>query len=383
MLAYAWRHLDPELLEDVGKADAGDWAELLAILLSESAERALRIGAPCSYRMEQVSLRGIRGRIDLPRFAHARATGDSRFPCIADLLTIDCATNRKIKAAALMLARSPGVRLQTASRLLRVAELLRDVDVPANSASVRRALGHPHRNGAHALASFVAELVINQEAPTSDGDLSAFAGWPKSPQALGALFQDFLAAYWKDTSGAGRRVMPHQRFRIYAAPTTRELADLLPVLRSDITLWHKGHTAIVEAKFMAPLVANSRWADDTPRLRSDHIAQLICYLMQARVRNPGDRLVGLLIYPQESVLLRARFSVNSFEMCVATVNLFAPWQAVLKELTAIRESLETARPLGLLLGQSVSIGSSVGGDENEAAVPMPSTRSEVTSISAV
>jgi 5-methylcytosine-specific restriction endonuclease McrBC regulatory subunit McrC len=373
MLAYAWRHLDAELLDEVGKADAGDWAELLAILLAESSERALRVGPPCAYQMEEVNLRGIRGRIDMPRFAQARARGDSRFPCVADLLTVDCSTNRLIKAAALMLARSPSIRSQTASRLLRVTELLREVAVPTNAAMLRPSMGRPHRNGAHALAAFVAELVINQEAPTANEDLSAVVGWPKSPQALGALFQDFLTEYWRDTSRLGQRVAAHQRYELDAAPTTRELADLLPVLRTDITLFQPGRLAVVEAKYMSPLIANSRWGEDKPRFRSDHIAQLLCYLVHARIRSPSDTLLGALIYPQDSVFLRARFRIHDYEMCVATVNLHAPWQTVLGELSLIRDGLESAKPLGLSVGESVALRQDRTSDDGGAAPPLPPT----------
>ena len=130
--------------------------------------------------------------------------------------------------------------------------------------------------------------------------------------------------------------------------TDRDLA-LLPRMATDITLRHREHTIIIDAKFYKDPLVVSRYGE---RVRSQHLYQLVTYLQHERARQPNKALAGMLIYPNVGRSLRLHYRLLGIPVLVATVDLANDWRQVEAELHKLLESSQVPQVPRMCLDRS-------------------------------
>ncbi len=108
----------------LGLADDADLSTVLAVLFEREAQQALALGPLRGYRTEDQSLPVVRGRIRLVDQALRRFGAITPIEVTVDEWTLDTDDNRRLRAAAQVLARLPGVPAATLSGLRRIDRML-------------------------------------------------------------------------------------------------------------------------------------------------------------------------------------------------------------------------------------------------------------------
>jgi 5-methylcytosine-specific restriction enzyme subunit McrC len=115
----------------LGMADDADLSAVLAVLFEREAHQALALGPQRGYRTEDQSLPVVRGRIRLVDQALRRFGATTPIEVTVDEWTLDTDDNRRLRAAAQLLARLPSVPAPTVSGLRRIDRMLAGVrDLP-------------------------------------------------------------------------------------------------------------------------------------------------------------------------------------------------------------------------------------------------------------
>ena len=119
---------------------------------------------------------------------------------------------------------------------------------------------------------------------TSDGTVNLMAFLDE--QRMCRLYEKFILAYY-------RREYPQLKAR--AAQIHWALDDgistMLPIMRSDITLFYQGRTLIIEAKYYSH-TTQERYG--VHKLHSDNLYQLFTYVKNKAA--DGGAVAGLLLY---------------------------------------------------------------------------------------
>jgi 5-methylcytosine-specific restriction enzyme subunit McrC len=155
---------------------------------------------------------------------------------------------------------------------------------------------------------------------------------------MSAVFEEFLRNFYHLHRTARAAESPEW---CVSGATDDDLA-LLPRMVTDITLRHRDHTIIVDAKFYKKALVQSPYGE---RVRSQHLYQLVTYLQNERLRQPDRALSGMLIYPEVGRSLRLRYWLLGIPVVIATIDLGQDWHHIEGELHAVLDNCASAASL--------------------------------------
>ncbi len=333
LLCYALNRL--ELREEVPVAalEGATPSDVLALVLGAETRRLRLRGVPLAYRTRGEDTRAPRGRFAMGETMGRVLLPQGRVHCEISELTPDVPFNRALKAGLRALAAHPDVDAARRQGLRRHAVAFGEVADVRLAADVLAEARAGRLEPSHRRLLALLELVrLGLPEPDRDGParLPDFFG---SPQAMGRLFEDFVAAFWaaeQDRFHVSKRQVP---WSVEASEADRAL---LPVMEGDVLLTAPGRRVLVECKFASHTLASRDGGRS--KLRSEHLYQLGTYLGHLR-RTPGPPPVGVLLYAQVERPLDLRYRLDGTELRVRSLDLAQPWWAIHHALLALAEEL--------------------------------------------
>lgn len=350
MLSHAAGFTDLSTYAPVAAAGIAGHSDYLAAILAEAGERSLRSGVPQQYLARRMQGRSLRGRIDFPRQIRNDQRGSLALCCIADELGYASPINRLVKTAALRLARSPEVSVDSVTRLRRLAGLLYCEPFTSTAPQVLEGVRRSRVPEVHVAAAFIAWLAVAEQGFDVGQDGVVF-GWPTTAQQLGLLFQEFVRRRLEMSSQQGVRVAA-DNYALHRAAGVKSAREILPEFRTDIVLTSASQVMVIETKLTPPLVS-ATWAEASFRrfrLRTQHLAQLLAYLEHASLRYSGRRIRGVLLYGSCAPGLVARFPLGAYDVAVVAIDLRASDTEVCAAVADVAALMRSDDALGVGMG---------------------------------
>ncbi len=322
LLCYAW---DVPLSRDHARLAAVPFLarpDFFAALLIRGTEQLLKRGPDRDYTTRVEESPRPRGRIDFATTAKAHGFAKPTVVCVADDLTHDTPGNRVLKATLRTLACCRDVTRGHADRCAALAGRFADVsDIalsPAAFAAVPR-----HRS----VLLSVCRLLFENRLPDPRPGEVLFADFVRDDRQMAHLFEAFVRNFYRREQSAFPRV-GSERFswrRVEASPADR---DLLPVMRTDVTLTSPTRKVVIDAKFYREALSSHF---DTPSVHAANLYQLLAYLTNQEPQ-PGQSLEGLLLYPTTGRELHLNYVLHGHPVRVATVDLAQEWPGIHKRM---------------------------------------------------
>lgn len=270
---------------DVQLLDSLDVVPALATLFAGQLDRLVRRGVLSGYFPHTERRSALRGRVDVAGQQRAAGLG-LPVSCVFDEFSADTRLNRRVRAAALRLARLPGVLPATAHRLRQYlaafAEVgeLRGTDLTGNHAFSRL---DEHYRGIDGLAGLV---LRNGSVQTRSGAHSASAFVVN----MNSVFEKFVEVRLTSTLAGRLLVEPQRRISL-------DHAGLVPGIRPDLVLTAGGIDVLVaDTKYKLVTDGYGREADYYQLLAYaaalDLPAGLLIYCRDDGDRPPREILVG-------------------------------------------------------------------------------------------
>lgn len=327
LLLYAWGHVEPGALQSVGEDDSPDLPNLLAKVLLESVNGILRRGLDRGYVGHEEATRSPRGRLLFNEMVKQQSLLRGVAICAVDELTVDVLHNQILRATLVRLANSPDVRRDLRHSLHGVSRRMVDVEPVRLTASVFQRVQLSRNTSHYRFALRVCELVFQMQLPDPKGTGTRFQNLLDDESRMPALFEDFLRNFYRlelDGYSSTAELMSW-------AATSASAADLelLPIMRTDITLRSSTQTIIADAKYYRDALSGGRYS---PKIRSSHLYQLSTYLAHEELKDPERAVSGMLIYPSTGIRMRHRYNLLGRDVLVASVNLGADWPDIHEEL---------------------------------------------------
>lgn len=331
LLSYAWGHFAEDVLAEVSAETIRTAEQLFARVLIGACRKLLRQRLDRGYRQEVDDLRCPRGKLQVSR-SLARATAlRGVVECAYDEATEDVLHNRIIKATAQRLCNVDGLPPRYRGELLDIVrEMSRVADVALSARDFLRIQRHSNLVR-YRLALDVCELLHRCLLPDPRSGRWQFPSFVGNEREMGLLFEAFVREFLRRE----QRLFPFVKPTRIHWVAEGDSHELLPELRTDITLRRPGHSVVLEAKcYGAPL--STRRSGKSGALRSQDVCQLMAYL--TNFRPLGDTLTGVLLYAVDRNIVPAtKLRILDYDVHVLELNLNEPWDVMdrrLRELVA-------------------------------------------------
>ncbi|MDG1418668.1 MAG: hypothetical protein P8P99_12770 [Maricaulis sp.] len=330
LLLYSWGHIQPGVLQAVGKDESPDLPNLLAKILLDGVHQILRRGLDRGYVTEIEDTRSPRGKILLNEIVKRQTLLRGVAVCEFDELTPDILHNRILKKTLIKLAGSADVKRSLQRDLAATAKRMPLVNPAQLTAGVFHRVQLSRNTAQYAFLMRVCELIFHTQMPDDKGNSGRFHNLLDDEARMARIFEDFLRNFYRmelDGFTSGAEIMPWAA----SSQSDGDMA-LLPVMKTDITLRGEKRTIIADAKYYKEALAGGRYGS---KLRSAHLYQLSTYLAHEALRDPGADLSGMLIYPAIGRQLRHEYDLLGRSVMIASVDLSAEWSEIHDELLGL------------------------------------------------
>lgn len=331
MMAYAFRTIRSEGDDRIMAEHFDHIHDLFAEILVRGVGTQVKRGLHRDYLAHSDSLATVRGRIDIARTAATRSTVRGRLVCDFDEYEPNTPHNQALKSVVVLLIRHGKVAAPRRDALRRLLPYLEEVTLIAPTSIRWNALTYHRANAAYRLLLGVCEMVVRGLLPTQDAGSTKLTSWV-SDDAMSSLYERFLREYYTfhhpELSPSGTSV------RWDYDESRARGADLLPAMRTDVTLRRGKHTLIIDAKYYSRSMQTSMWGKTT--VYSANLYQMLTYVKNADVDRDGS-VSGLLLYARTEATDQPNLDViiQGNRIGARTLDLNRPWDELSAQLQAI------------------------------------------------
>jgi 5-methylcytosine-specific restriction enzyme subunit McrC len=340
LLCFAWNYAPQDLAMDVGAIPASsDVLELCSYVLATGMDYLFRRGLDQGYLLHEEQTARLRGRIHMTQTVRCRAWSRPQAVCQFDELSPNVLHNQIIRTTAESLMCVPSVNSGLRDRLRTVYVNLAGVSiVPVTDALFRRVQLH-RNNSYYAFLMFVCRLVHSLKLPTPVAGEERFRDLLSDEKIMERVFEEFLRNFYRLKQQEFSRVdSAHLKWAV--EPIGQSNLDLLPEMRTDVTLRSETRTIIMDAKYYKDAL---REHYGTKKAHSGNLYQLLAYLRAEAASLPHVKPEGILIYPVGDSEVDQSYLIDGYRVRLYTLNLNQTWQEIERDLLGLL-SMDAARP---------------------------------------
>ena len=334
LLCYAWNALDERnRIANVKPQQSTNLLGLFARVMAAGTKQLLRRGLDRGYLSRESEIAGVRGKINLSATLRNGLVKQGRSICEWDELEYDTTPNRIIKATLRYLHTSPEL---SGREFASLQETIRDVlrwlkpvqDIRIRRDSFRRVQLH-RNNRMYAFLLNVCEFIHEHWLP-SEGGPHRFRDFIRD--GLPKLFEKFVLNFYRHHLPVGWTANSSV-FKWHMEFANTDAVDLIPELRTDVSVKGPGRAIIFDTKFYADALGGGYFGAAT--LPSANLQQLYTYCSQRAVQPGWEQTEGVLLYPKTTRDFNVDFVTRGHRIRAMTLDLTAPWQRIESDLLAI------------------------------------------------
>ncbi len=328
MLSYAFQNLN--------EADARNYSsekfefidDLFTVILAKGIAKQVKRGLGKEYLYHSEELVSPKGRICVTDTLKLRTAQRNTVSCSLDELVDNTYMNQILKSTSLLLLHSQDVAKDNKKQLKRVLLFFSNVDVINCRTIDWSRLQYNRNNISYKMLMNICYLIINgmlMSEKEGQLKLSRYI----DDQQMHVLYEKFILEYYKKHFPEMKVTQSHIPWN-----TDDGMIELLPRMRSDIMIEHKGKTLIIDAKYYASAMQkNSRYGNQT--IHSHNLYQIFAYVKNKDV-DGGGAVSGLLLYANtEGDNPDKEYQMSGNKISVKTLDLNCDFEDVKKQLDSI------------------------------------------------
>jgi 5-methylcytosine-specific restriction enzyme subunit McrC len=347
LLLYAWDAFEEGRMTAVDAEPETDLLNLLAAVLCDGIDQLLRRGADRGYLPIVEAIPGIRGKLEIATTVKAQMLPRAQTICQFDELSYDVPHNQILKATLRQLLQSPDLDRKLHAPIRFTYHRLAGITDIRLSERVFHSV-QLHRNiRFYRFLLDVCRLIYDCLIPDEATGKFRFPELARDEKRMRRVFERFLFNFYRHEQSAYRvRSNTFPWARVAGAPAH---IDLLPTMRTDVTLIGPDRRVVIDAKYYVKTLQTHH---GKPSLRSGHLYQLFTYLKNLPPpHNPNLPTDGMLIYPLVDRPLDLHYTMHGHGIRIYTLNLNQHWRSIKHDLLRLLPALagtsrNGAHPLG-------------------------------------
>ena len=333
MLSYAFRVLNEQGYKSMEKEEFHNVAELCAAILTKGVALQLKRGLGKEYISETEALASPRGKLDVTASIKDLSMIRGQLVCTYDDFSVNSYMNRIIKTTLELLLKSQ----ITAARKKEIKKLLiffGDV-ATLNVHTINWSMRFNRNNQNYRMLVSVCELVIKGLLQTKANGSTKMMDF-LDDQKMHHLYEKFILEYYNTeykhlTVKASASMMDWQ--------VDDDFRELLPKMKTDITLTCGKRTLIIDAKYYEH---NLREQFGKVSIPTDNLYQIFTYVKtkENELKSiPHERVSGMLLYAQteDEGAFNNEYQIMGNRICARTLDLSKDFSAIKAQLDEIAE----------------------------------------------
>lgn len=335
MLTYAWKHLQDAKIVNLDAVPGNSLLDILGYALNKCVLYLHRRGLELGYQQHTELVSGIKGRVEFTQTLNGLYMTQGKTASTFDELTPDTLANQIIKTSLTVLMKSENlsttIREESRSIHARMSDIKEINLSPLHFHRVKIGENSRHYKFAINLCKFIADNSISNQKNGS----YRFYDFERDERKMSLLYQDFLYHFCLKQLSNAKIKRSYLQWNAYSE--TDVGLSFLPRMETDITIIGNVRTLIIDAKYYKNIFSGRH---DAQKFHSPNLYQLMNYLLAYKPMQ-GQKISGLLIYPQVKEAVKHRYNVNGFDVGLCTINLDQEWTQIhLDLLSILNEHLE-------------------------------------------
>lgn len=332
MLAYAFSALKEKTYRSMATEEFENAAELCAAILERGIASLVKRGLGQEFVGKTEALSGLRGKIEITESIKTRAILRQQLVCTYDEFSADTELNRIIKVTVELLLKSDisKDRKKGLRKLIVFFDEVESVDLHLVDWNIRYNRNNQTYRMLIAVCWLVAKGLLQTQADGSRKMMDFF-----DEQKMHALYEKFVLEYY-------RQEWPE----LSATPSYMEwvvddgFRDLLPMMKSDITLVSGDRTLIIDTKYY---IRSTSVQYGKRSIHSNNLYQIFAYVKNkeeelARAGVPHE-VSGMLLYAgtDEEIQPDNDYMMSGNRISARTLDLNREFSEIRAQLDGIAE----------------------------------------------
>lgn len=330
MLTYAFQELRKNNYDSlVDKENFENVMDLFAEILYRGVSEQLKQGLYKEYIDKQESLSALRGRIDLNGTIRNTIQSKRKLYCEYDELSVNNIYNCIIKSTMLLVMRCNDVNRKQKEQLRSILPFFIDIN-EVDLRGVKWNLFRFQRNNQnYRMLMNVCYFIVDGVLMTTQRGLFQMPTF--SEEHLNKLFEKFVLNYYKRHYPQLKANSDSIKWNITSEETIG--IELLPLMKSDITLHTSTRTLIIDTKYYSKMTQVQYGRN---KLHSNNLYQIYAYVSNADKEHSGN-VSGMLLYAQttEDIIPKFDAMVNGNRIMARALDLNKKFDIIRKQLDDI------------------------------------------------
>lgn len=327
MLSYAYRTLQTQGYTSCGTEEFENTADLLSAILHLGVNLQIKRGLGRSYIEHTSPLSRLSGKIEVTDSIRQQSLIRQQLVCTYDDFSVDTRLNRILKGTMELLLKAdiPLKRKKDLRRALLYFGDIQTVDVTTVDWNFNFNRNNQSYYMLMAICQMVVEGLLLRNEPNAK-DNPKFRDF-FDDQQMCRLYEKFLLEFYC-------RHYPQLNPRSAQVAWVEDDGNtiLLPTMQTDVTLSYGEHTLIIDAKYYQSVLTHHY---GTPKLRSDHLYQILAYVKNKAVE--GGEISGLILYakPDNSPDVNIKYLMQGNHIGALTLDLNREFTEISAQLEGI------------------------------------------------
>lgn len=330
MLTYAFQVLKQTNYDEIASEEFENIHDLFAAILAKGIAQQLKQGLYREYVSEHDNLSVMRGKLDIPGTINNRMQRKQKLCCEYDELSENNVYNQILKTTAFSLLQQSTVKDERRKALKKVMLFFGGVDFIEPSCIKWNMLRYQRNNQSYKMLLNICYFVLDGLLLSTEKGEFKMATF-LDEQHMSRLYEKFVLEYYR---------YHYPQLHPAASQVSWDLEegadDFLPVMQTDITLWHGDKVLIIDTKYYAHTMQVKY---DVPKFHSNNLYQIFTYVKNQDVGNTGN-VAGMLLYAktEEAINIDSDFKISGNRISVKTLDLNIAFNDIAGKLNSIAES---------------------------------------------
>lgn len=334
MLSYAFRILNEEKYHDIKAEEFQYTADLMAAILLKGLSSQIKRGLGRDYIEKTDMISTPRGKIDVSLSIKEQAIFSRKLVCVYDSFEENTYMNQVLKSTAQRLIQSDDVKMERKKALKKLMLYFNNVDIIDLRIVKWRGFQYTKNNATYKMLIDICFLVAKGLLLTDEkGDLKMSKYL--DDRQMHNLYEKFILEYYRKH---------YPEFKATPSQVDWNVDDgfleLLPAMKSDITLEYQGRTTIIDAKYYSRMLQYNQMFN-SKTLHSNNMYQIFTYVKNKDVKQDGS-VSGVLLYAktEEEEMLDQSYSMSGNKISVKSLDLGSDFDEIAMTLDGIAENLK-------------------------------------------
>lgn len=328
MLAYAFQILKSDAYSFCETEEFENAADLLATILEKGISIQIKKqGLKRNYVESTDAYNYIKGKIDISESIKSQNIINHQLVCNFDNFSLDCYANRILKTTIQILIKSniKSHRKKSLRKLLLYFKDVRSLDT-RNIKRINWNMKFNKNNQSYQMLISICYLVLNGLIQTTTEGSTKLLNF-LDEQSMSRLYEKFILEYYKKHYP---ELNPSASYINWVIDYGRD--NLLPIMKSDITLTYGSNILIIDAKYYSH---TTQVRFDKHTIHSNNLYQIFTYVKN---KNSIDKTVsGMILYAKTDELIQpdSSYIMSGNRIDIRTLNLNCEFCEIQKQLDKI------------------------------------------------